>query len=325
MTTTNSTNSTLDPMDVEYEDFGDYCQIQCDVYCIVDLLLITVGIVANGLVAWTVVRDKNLKTPTFVAIASLAFADICFLVGYFAVNEIECPMDIPAYQSGELVIVAFYVMSWFTSSTHILLLSIIRFMLILDPLNSMVYLTARRTMYMSLGVWGLGFILGAIDGTVYVLKEYGIASSENTADMFIVMVCGSYFIPLVGTVALHVIKLRKVVKAIRGQLPTQIRQMSLVVTITLILFTILPLPQVVMLFIMLRGGNLEFMTYEGVEWGFSVGLLLNSCVNPFVYALFSGMFQKGIRRQFCGSKSRTRASMYNSSSQGLQTEMSSIN
>lgn len=300
----NFTNTTNERTNMTISDsVGDTCEILCDVYCAIDIVLITVGVIVNGIVVWRVARDIELRTPTFVAIASLAVADLGFMIAYFVAMEIECPPHIPAYESGETVILAFYMTMWVISATHILFLSVIRFILILTPLKSLTYLTVRKTIFMSVGIWIVGIILGIVAGILFVLKQLAIVDSISVITMFIIVILGSYFIPLVATIILHAIKLKEVYKAMRSDLPEQVRQMSLMVTIILLLFTILPLPQVVTLFIICFSDDIGFLDNPGVEWSLSFGLLLNSCANPFVYAIFSRLFRKSLRKQFCQCKS----------------------
>lgn len=262
------------------------------------MFLISIGILANGLVVWTVVWEKNLRNPTFVAIANLAIADICFLVSYFAANELGCPESAPSYATGKAFIVAAYLMMWFIASLHILLLSVIRFLLILHPLTSMAWITIRRTISMSIFIWSIGTLLGIIVVVVFVLEELDIADDHSTTVVFITIICGSYFIPLVATGILHILKLKEVRKALRSDLPAQVRQMAMMVAITLILFTILPLPQVVTLFMISFDCDVRFLEIYGVEWALSLGLLINSCSNPFVYAIFSRTFRRSLAKRF---------------------------
>lgn len=294
------------------------CEIQCDVYCAIGIVLIIVGLVANGLVVWRVVKDKELWEPTFIAIAGLAVADMGFLIAYFAVEEIKCPANVPAYETGETLMLSVYMTMWFTSATHILLLSTIRFILILNPLRSLAYLTVRRTVFMSAAIWLTGVLLGILHGVLSALKEFNIYDSDSLITMDIIVIMVSYFIPLVSTIILHIIKLKAVCKALRSALPEQVRQMSLMVTVTILLFTLLPLPQVVTLFIICFSDDLGFIDNSGVSWSLSLGLLLNSCVNPFVYAIFSRLFRKSLVKQFCQSNLHTRSNTCHASNHGFE-------
>lgn len=290
------------------------CEIVCNIYCAIDIVLMIVGVIANGIVVWRVVRDKDLRKPTFTAIAGLAVADIGFLIAYFAVNQIDCPTDIPAYETSDALMLAVYMSMWFISATHIPLLSIIRFIAILRPLTFSTSVTVRRTIAMSVGIWIAGLILGIIAGILFALKQLAIVDNDSVITMFVVVTLGSYFIPLIVAICFHSIKLREVCKALKSDLPEQVRHMSLMVTITLLLFTLLPLPQVVSLFIICFSDDLGFLedTSPGVNWSLSLGLLLNSCVNPFIYAIFSRLFRESLRKPFCQTSNRRNLTQYGS-------------
>lgn len=105
--------------------------------------------------------DSKYHTPTFAAIGYLAIADFFFLscVGIFYFTNILYFRKLSKF---------FMVVDnclYFSCSGHMLLLSIVRYLITVHPLQNRQHLTVQAVSFCSVSVWGFSALFGVVSKT----------------------------------------------------------------------------------------------------------------------------------------------------------------
>jgi hypothetical protein len=128
------------------------------------------GIIANVLVVALVLKDKRLRSPTYVAIACLALSDAIFvttnIIGAVEIVVRSLTCTFPLTYGGPVVATVKGI-CWFSANAHVSVLAFVRYVLVLYPLKSHVYLTTKKIIMSSAFVWTLGILIWI---TAYVLQ-----------------------------------------------------------------------------------------------------------------------------------------------------------
>ena len=287
------------------------CNDACVYSCV--RLLFVVGVLANALMIFRVIRDKKLRSPTFIALASLAVADGLYLLIKLAltVDDIITQMTCGTKMKFTFKhLPGFMAMFWFSASFHVSLLAAMRYVVLVYPLKTLTLLTQKRIIFVSVSIWVVSVVTF---GSIMISYEIdGLTrDSEKGTIIRIVTWILAYFTPVVLTAILHIVKLIKVRKfaANLGQTPirvsdSQIRnkrpanRMIRIIIIIILAGAILPLPAFV-LGILKDTCNIYIKNattrvhFQGLS---QFLFLLNFAINPFIYAYNSKTFRSSLRR-----------------------------
>ena len=287
------------------------CVRECDIKCIykcVDMVFI-LGVVINGIVVWRTIADRSLRTPTFIAIACLALSDAMCLslnsVDSFSI--IYSAVTCSEIQKGTHNIVkAVLGITWFASNGHVSVIAVIRCVLVIRPLHANIYLTKRKILIASGVVWLIGI---CIWGTVYLLKMLSMSVALNSVEFQLSIWGLVFFSPLVITTILHLTKCYFVRRFAQKQLSnTKSRiktytKMSKMILLVILAAIALQLPRFVLnLFEAMQLTNTSSDISFHVKEVVLILFLLNSCINPVIYAFL----WKKFRNSLCSSTIRKR-------------------
>ena len=277
------------------------CVRECDIKCIykcVDMVFI-LGVVINGIVVWRTITDRSLRTPTFIAIACLALSDAMCLslnsVDSFSI--IYSAVTCSEIQKGTHNIVkAVLGITWFASNGHVSVIAVIRCVLVFRPLHANIYLTKMKILIASGVVWLIGI---CIWGTVFVLDVVSMRVALNSVEFQLSLWSLVFFSPLAITTILHLMKCYRVRRSTQRRLSITdshsktYKKMSKMILLVIVLAVALQLPMFVMnVHQTLQVKRISVHVEEVVLFMF----LLNSCINPVIYAFM----WKTFRISICG-------------------------
>lgn len=223
----NNTPSKLNMAGPQY-DVDNFFYVQQsieDTFMCICFIIASFGFVGNLATIAKIVHDSNLHTPTFTAIGYLALADVLSIINlnFFLVTNNKKFAETWIILMKSFFCYLFY---W-SSSGHVLLLSIVRYLLTVHPLQSRRHLTVSMISVCSLSVWFISFFFGMI-------KTYLFYIHVNTESNVMILVNGiAYTMALLLvcsiTILLHVWKIRTIQVSLSVTRLTQ-KKMNLVVT-----------------------------------------------------------------------------------------------
>ena len=276
------------------------CTGSC-VFMAIEMCLI-IGILVNILVIIRVIKDRKLRSNTFVGIACLALADSLFLAlnltftYEIVIRTLMCtlPRQLKGTAFAYLKGVA-----WFGANGHVALMAIIRYIILVYPIKSQAFLTTKRVLLSSAGVWTLALLVRGI--FTLIVKLTGEKPRESVI-IYLSMWIITYLLPLVVTTSLHITKIKMVKKTSyhseNSLVRKSIARMSKMIIVIIICAAVLPLPMLVFGTL----GAIESVEYPSRNFKSifrSIAhllFLLNNCVNPLIYAFMSKPFRMSILR-----------------------------
>ena len=277
------------------------CYGEC-VFKAVDIAFL-IGVIANICVITLVWRDRKLRKPTYISIACLAFCDALFLVvnliSSFEVVIRSLTCSHPVTFTGQAVSTVTGI-CWFAANAHVSVIALMRYILILHPLKSQLYLSNRKIIMSSACVWFIGTCIWM---TILGLRESDILTSSKSVTFINVIWGIVYITPLTITVILHCRKWCHIRKAARrelsgnGSIQTTAVRMAKVILLVIILATVLPLPRYIIICLRTDVDSFRSDTRRMYLLDISYFLfLLNHAINPFVYAFMSKSFRKSFKK-----------------------------
>ncbi|XP_062585068.1 C-X-C chemokine receptor type 2-like [Saccostrea cucullata] len=139
------------------------------------LIIGAFGLTGNFVAFMKIVCSKKYRTPTFAAIGCLALPDFfmiihCYIISFTNLEthlHDEFTFDQNLVSLSDVYDFLFYT-TYYCSLGHVIFLSIVRYILISDPLRSKHYLTVSFVTRYSIIIWFISFILSIC--TVILLK-----------------------------------------------------------------------------------------------------------------------------------------------------------
>lgn len=135
------------------------------------------GIIGNIVTMAKIICDSKYHTPTFAAIGYLALADFFSLsfVGIYHFTNILYFRKLSTF---------FMVVDnclYFSCSGHMLLLSIVRYLITVHPLHSRQHLTVQAVSFCSMSVWVFSALFGVVSSYIYITLnvDFEIVLSVN--------------------------------------------------------------------------------------------------------------------------------------------------
>ncbi|OWF36645.1 Somatostatin receptor type 4 [Mizuhopecten yessoensis] len=277
---------------------GDYAGLcvtsGCHAVVVIISLVSIPGALANALVCVRVCTDPRIRTPTFTALAALAFADFLFIllkynsvvVFHFFYNGF---VNAPFYL---LVIDSMATVCGASSAYHVVLLYSFRYFKLVYPLKGYLWFTVKKILAISGGVW-LGCTVFI---SVYIVIVYLMAESHPVlAFVFnIITTVVMAFFPLLIILILHFMKTTKLKYSIAATRADVTRIMSRMVTAIVIVYIITTTPANIRDIVSLGFQPLDSSWYHVFEEVCRVLMFINFAANPFIYLFFSSQFRQSI-------------------------------
>lgn len=258
-----------------------------------------IGIISNGMVLVTVGREKRLHTVTFVSISCLALADFVYVASRFArdTTKIWYRGSDDFIRNFTVVCDLFSVSGACASIFHVILLSVLRYFLVVHALKSYVLITLKKVKLVSFITWLVSFAIGSFYLYAVILNGRQYVQLAKVTNLTVTVVMSVLPIVLIGT--LHVFKARTLLRSLATCRKSTVRRMSRIVTLIITAFVITTLPSSVADCIkiallesdgrVVRREWLSVLQYVG-----RLGLYINFTINPFIYLLSSPQFRKAL-------------------------------
>ena len=307
----------------------NYFQGACaNSYCIPMVVCISVvsivGLFANGITVFVIGYNRKLHRPTFTAIAALSLCDFTFLFfrysryiihGYFGKS-----MGMETYIIFRIVCDSAGIAAGAASVITMVLLSVMRYVMIVHPLWSHVNTTNKKVMLISGIVWFVGCLISAFYTYTVVINGRHDQKTAKVVNITLTLLIS--ILPLVIIIVLHVFKARTLRASLAACRRNTTKQMSKIVTIVIIAYIVTTTPANVGDILIIAGYN---------RWQFwmiiygHIGrllLFLNYTINPFIYFVHSQQFKKYVN---CFRSKSTRKSTSSSTSlEGSKTYNTSV-
>ncbi|XP_020776046.2 trace amine-associated receptor 13c-like [Boleophthalmus pectinirostris] len=274
--------------------------------CLISLLTVTM----NLLVIISIAHFRQLHSPTNLLILSLAVSD--FLVGLLLL-PVEILLTESCWFLGS-TLCALYYMTVFTvtasSIGNIVLISIDRYLAICDPLHYNTKVTINRVRFCICACWLCALIYNSLILKDFLIDPYSQSSCYGECVLVLNNITGNvdlictFIVPITVVVVLYVRIFTVVVSQARS---VQSKVVTMQQTVTMSarkseLKAARTLGIVILVFIVcLCPYYSPFFTGEDIVDSSTATLLgtwlwfTNSCINPFVYALFYPWFRKSMK------------------------------
>ena len=305
------------------EHFKNMLYVDLCIRYIVPLLfgvIVLLGLVGNVLVIAVVFSNKSMKTTANMLFASLAFADLLFVIfcvpftaaGYaktqWPFGHIWCKIV------NYLIYVCAYASVW-----TLVLIALNRYLAVVHPLASIKYRTRRNTYCFLIVVW-----LVVICGNIPLLLQYNVQNytliiehrsvCKNTAGsnanliINIVFFTFGYSLPLVLICILYGFLLKRL---LHGKVPCETQRAGntrqkkrairtvIVVVVTFAVYW-LPINLVLVIQSAIRDFNPSISTFV-ISVAANCLAYMNSCLNPILYVFLSKDFRQSFITLLCCS------------------------
>lgn len=242
-----------------------------DGYLTVIFYIYLLGLLGNLITVFVITCRKELHTPTFLAICSLAITDF-IVVGISMMNRLARETDLFLGIVGFFEIFFFYA-AMIKSSADVVFLFFLRYALIVHPLKCTVYLTNSFVISASLVLWGYSFIAISLKYFIEYLSYNYKRIEDIKLDLIptIIFILIATVLPIIIISVLHCYKMKTLRSSTVSTAIT--RKMSRVIIIIAVL-------------------NLCFgFLFNAIFSGEILFGLMHSC-NPFIFFLFHVPYQK---------------------------------
>ncbi|XP_061179199.1 C-C chemokine receptor type 5-like [Saccostrea echinata] len=286
---------------LKFFTWEDYDSLSLRWLAMSTLIIGAFGLTGNFIAFVKIVFSKKLHTPTFAAIGCLALPDLFMIIHCYIISftNIESYLRDKFYFDQHLVSVcdfydSLFYMTYYCSLGHVIFLSIVRYLLITDPLRSKNYLTVSFVARYSIIIWCISFIL-SISTVALFMVDMNLTKDESYLILAILRAIVG-FIPICIIIILHYLKLKTLRNStVNGHVQNR---MSFIVVVILSVFTSY---QIFVIFKpILWVLDLKFNIAKSVQNTFySVSQLfafLHFSCNPYIY-FFISVFVSNPKRE----------------------------
>ena len=287
------------------------CEPIWNVQHMVRFCLFAFGAISNIGLFPAVAANKKLRSVTFTIIGALSLTDIIYHVSavvyiwtvvifiddktFSYPNNCYAPLSI---EQGEQILGSIISIAYQSSSMHVPFLAIIRYFVIVYPIKSRVYLTNKIIIWISIVIW-------IVSCSMYL----PVAVAKWHQDILeIVIWFMSYLIPLIITSFAHALKIFSMKRNNLVIRRKEVDMMSIMVTIILITFAILPLPFHILKFIHFFGKDVQISFNIWFICG--VFAILQNCSNPIIYGFMSNRCRETVVVLCCKTEDTKRQDAY---------------
>ncbi|XP_062620051.1 olfactory receptor 1E16-like [Saccostrea cucullata] len=255
------------------------------------LIIGFLGLVGNVVTVFKILYDKKFHTPTFVVIGCIAFSDLLFIVFTFVLKFSNLPYYIFSQSyNGFITVRILYGTIFYSSVTHIVLLSVIRYLLIAYPLQSKIQLTPAVIVRCSLVVWVFSSLFSALISIPLMVD------SIKTLSMLLIRITYSGLC-ICAILTLHILKMKALRKS---SIPTSVsRKMNVIILIILLVFICYQIAYIVFksasIMLNIETISMNYFVYI-TDVFFIIGNLNYSC-NPYILFFASILCSRRKRNQ----------------------------
>lgn len=246
-----------------------------------------IGVIGNMCVVFDVILVSKLHTPTYIAIAELALADSLSLIGhYFHV------INVVWYNMADITIKILYIVQTVfanSSLVHLMLLTVARYIITVYPLKSILLLSPKRLIVMSILVWIYSVCFGIGIVQVYSnsrLEDHVIIESARLIYMIL--------IPVMIISILQILKFRHLKNSKAAVSGNFLKRTSKIVGFILVTYVVLATPYHSMDLLLMQFSCGHWKDYLNFTSSFL--FIVNNAINPIIYFYFSPAFLQSLRK-----------------------------
>lgn len=294
-----SFNSTSEQ--VNYNSTATHCfeSSICLGFHIVCCVIGTIGILSNGITLVVVGKEKRLHTVTYVSISCLALADFVYVSSRVPRDNLQFwYRQRDEFSLNFVRVCDLLSLSGACSSIlHVILLSLLRYVLLVHPLKSHVWLTVTKVKLISFMTWVLSIAIAS-----FYLYAVVINGRINVQLAKVTVTVVMSVLPIVLIVTLHTLKARTLLRSLASCQKSTVRRMSRMVTFIITAFILTTLPSSVadcIKIALIESGSSEAQRswLSVLQLVGRLGLYINFSTNPFIYLTTSSQFRKAMTCQ----------------------------
>ncbi|XP_038052339.1 somatostatin receptor type 5-like [Patiria miniata] len=289
---------------------------------VANLILGIIGLMGNTIVVLTVRKTRSFHDITHYLIVSLAMSDfLCCLFFIFSILFViegrPIQVDIPQSFFGEIFCRLFWSLhlfwsSFFASAFNLVVVTFERYFAIVHPMTYARSFTEKRGLMLAVSAWSLGFLLEIEFPIRFFVNDSGECDFPGLGPVWFakLMFLKSFVVSFVAPLIFLVWAYYKILKTIRqgaanperqGEMRAELRvasrrvvQCLLIITTLFILF-LLPseLGNVLLFFDVPVDARLGFWEV------FRTLTVMNSVVNPMIYAIKMKKFRRAMKTTLC--------------------------
>ncbi|KAJ0001476.1 hypothetical protein NQD34_006496 [Periophthalmus magnuspinnatus] len=281
---------------------------------VVFIIIFIVGLLGNTLVIYVVVRYAKMKTVTNLYILNLALADELYILGI----PFLCTQNVLFYWPyGEFLCKTYMtadIMSQFTSTFCLTMMSIDRYLAVVHPMRSVKWRKPKVAKILNAMMWVVSFLI-ALPVTIFSNVQDNFNNCNITwpepnnlwSNVFILVTAIlGFFGPVVVICLCYlllVIKVRSAgAKAGLTKRRKSERKVTRMVVIIVLVFVLCWLP--------FFTTNIVNLVYTIPESSFNIAIYfilviltyVNSCSNPILYGFLSDNFKQSFQKVLCFNK-----------------------
>jgi hypothetical protein len=274
---------------------------------VITLVIGGLGLIGNISTILKIWRDKKFHTPTFTVIACLAFADFISIIRCYFIYFTNLQQTQSFYET--IVFVVLFTacdMSYNSSLGHMMLLSVVRYLITVHPLQSRSHLTTSVVLLWSLTVWVLSLMFSAFRTVSLAVVFHYVGSEIFTSEASIWVLNLVRIIqtltPFCTILSLHCLKM-KYLKSSQVKTETK-KRMNLIITNILAVFFIFQTFIIVFFaskFLIYYGNLGTSVVVHKFNMHWHNGIILISFVhfscNPYIYFLISFCLREKWRKR----------------------------
>ena len=297
--------------DIESMMFGPTSQVAVSITC---AAIVIFGLGGNGLVIYSVLSYKEMRTKINILILSLALAD-CLSVLF--VPFITMPFVFPLYPFGiiwcKINQYAIYVITYANVYT-LVLMSLNRYLAVVHSIWSMPYRTMRNTCITAIVVWVVSVL-----GNIPTVMQFGVHQykfqnqSRSTCTInpgggklfYGPFFAFAYLLPVILICIMYALMVGRLNRSAvpgtsqsSGRMRINKRATKMVVTVVIVYALCLLPVNILFLFQNFSSYQRNSVTFIIETVAYSLGVL-TSCINPFIYAFMSSDFRGKFKSIVC--------------------------
>lgn len=266
---------------------------------IISSCLCICGIIANFLVFMLILLDKKIHTPTFVAIGSLSIADFIYIFFRYISYNLSIfgrsVMSEDVYYIFVRIILNTIILAAIHSSIfHIISLAIMRYIVVVHPFKSRIWINNRRICVSSALIWCLSIAMVAFYIYAVIINREKNASFAKYVNIVYTVVLT--FLPIILLSFLHILKTKRLKKSVAASKSNTVQNMSKMVTFVIIVYLISNTPINARDILELSFGFDQEFWFLILTLISHILYLFNFVLNPFIYFVHSPIFRKSIKR-----------------------------
>lgn len=254
---------------------------------IISQIIYLTGIAGNVLVIFIVSFNKLLHNVTFVILASLAISDVLILIIESVIKILLYTKTMDIISIEYIILFLCLVFMLLISSFHILYVSILRYFIIVYPLR-MHIMSIKKAIRIS---WLIYLVIPLVGSTIFATVYNTIRMEKRLVYYFLTTSCFVYYIPIFLMTGFHIAKCRTLYNSEYPRDQIELRKMSIVITMLIVISYVCPIPDIVC----------TTMGLLDIKISTELTIICNICfytkhvLNPFIYCFLSFNFRQSLK------------------------------